>query len=108
MKMIKAVVRPEKCDEVLNTLCKAGYRAVTRFGILGRGKQRGLKVEDVYYDEIPKEMLMLVVEDSDTDKVVDIIIKTSRTSDEGSFVDGKIFILPVETAITVSSGKNEL
>ena len=51
---------------------------------------------------------MLVVEDSDTDKVVDIIIKTSRTSDDGSFGDGKIFILPVETAITVSSGKNEL
>ena len=48
MKMIKAVVRPEKCDQVLNELCGAGYRAVTRFGILGRGKQRGLKVEDVY------------------------------------------------------------
>lgn len=108
MKMIKAVVRPEKCDEVLNSLCEAGYRAVTRFGILGRGKQRGLKVEDVYYDEIPKEMLMLVVEDEDVNKVTDIIVKTSKTNDEGAFGDGKIFILPVETAITVSSGKNEL
>ena len=77
MKMIKAVVRPEKCDQVLNELCGAGYRAVTRFGILGRGKQRGLKVEDVYYDEIPKEMLMLVVEDGDVKKVTDIIIKFS-------------------------------
>ena len=101
MKMIKAVVRPEKCDQVLNELCGAGYRAV-------RGKQRGLKVEDVYYDEIPKEMLMLVVEDGDVKKATDIIIKFSRTSDEGSFGDGKIFILPVEKAITVSSGKNEL
>lgn len=72
------------------------------------GKQRGLKVEDVYYDEIPKEMLMLVVEDGDVKKVTDIIIKFSRTSDEGSFGDGKIFILPVEKAITVSSGKSEL
>ena len=108
MKMIKAVVRPEKCDQVLNELCGAGYRAVTRFGILGRGKQRGLKVEDVYYDEIPKEMLMLVVEDGDVKKVTDIIIKFSRTSNEGSFGDGKIFILPVEKAITVSSGKSEL
>lgn len=68
----------------------------------------GLKVEDVYYDEIPKEMLMLVVEDEDVEKVTEIIIKTSRTSDEGSFGDGKIFILPVEKVITVSSGKSEL
>jgi nitrogen regulatory protein PII 1 len=108
MKMIKAIVRPEKCDEVLNALCEAGYRAVTRFGILGRGKQRGLKVDAVYYDEIPKEMLMLVVEDSACDKVTDIIIKHSRTSDGGSFGDGKIFVLPVEKAVTVSSGKSEL
>ena len=43
MKMIKAIVRPEKCDEVLNELCEAGFRATTRYGILGRGKQRGLK-----------------------------------------------------------------
>ena len=106
--MIKAVVRPEKCDEVLTNLCEAGYRAVTRYGILGRGKQRGLKVDNVYYDEIPKEMLMLVVEDTDVEKVTDIIIKASRTSDEGSFGDGKIFVLPVENVITVSSGKNEL
>ena len=63
MKMIKAIVRPEKCDEVLNELCEAGFRATTRYGILGRGKQRGLKVSDVYYDEIPKELIMLVVED---------------------------------------------
>lgn len=41
-------------------------------------------------------------------KVSDIIIQYSKTSDEGSFGDGKIFILPVETAITVSSGKAEL
>lgn len=108
MKMIKAVVRPEKCSEVLQKLCDAGYRAVTRYGILGRGKQRGLKVEDVYYDEIPKEMLMLVVEDSDADKVINIIVKTSRTSEEGSFGDGKIFVLPVEKAITISSGKDVL
>ena len=108
MKMIKAVIRPEKCDEVLNKLCESGYRSVTRYSILGRGKQRGLKVEDVYYDEIPKEMLMLVVEDKDVDKVTSIIVKTSKTNEEGAFGDGKIFILPVETVITVSSGKNEL
>lgn len=108
MKMIKAIVRPEKCDAVLNELCEAGFRAVTRFGILGRGKQRGLKVEDVYYDEIPKEMLMLVVEDEAAAKVIDIITKTSKTGGEGSFGDGKIFIIPVERAVTISSGREEL
>ena len=108
MKMIKAVIRPEKCDEVLNKLCESGYRSVTRFGVIGRGKQKGLKVEDVYYDEIPKEMLMVVVEDEDVDKVTNIIVKTSRTNDEGAFGDGKIFIFPVDTVSTVSSGKNEL
>ena len=51
---------------------------------------------------------MLVVEDADVEKVTEIIVKTSKTNDEGAFGDGKIFILPVETAITVSSGKSEL
>lgn len=104
MKMIKAIVRPEKVDEVTNALCGAGFRAVTRFGILGRGKQRGLKVDEVYYDEIPKEMIMIVIDDSDVDKVTDIIVRSSRTAAEGSFGDGKIFVLPVEKTITVSSG----
>lgn len=108
MKMVKAIIRPEKCDDVLKQLCDAGYRAVTRYSILGRGKQRGLKVEDVYYDEIPKELIMLVVDDSDVKKVNDIIIQNSRTKAEGSFGDGKIFILPVDEAITISSGKNQL
>ncbi len=74
MKMIKAIVRPEKCDEVLNELCEAGFRATTRYGILGRGKQRGLKVSDVYYDEIPKELIMLVVEDENVNKVTDLLL----------------------------------
>lgn len=107
MKMIKAIVRPEKCDEVLNKLCEAGYRAVTRFNILGRGKQRGLKVDDVYYDEIPKEMLMLVVEDDDVKKVSDIISSIQKQVMK-VFRRWKNIYLPVETAITVSSGKAEL
>ena len=89
-------------------MCENGFRAVTRFGILGRGKQRGLKVNNVYYDEIPKEMLMIVVEDEDVEKVVDIIVKNAKTNDEGSFGDGKIFILDVDETITISSGKKEL
>ena len=106
MKMIKAIVRPEKCDEVLNELCEAGFRATTRYGILGRGKQRGLKVSDVYYDEIPKELIMLVVEDENVNKVTDIIIKYSRTSDGGSFGDGKIFIYNIEDVVRIRTGEH--
>ena len=106
MKMIKAIVRPEKCDEVLNELCEAGFRATTRYGILGRGKQRGLKVSDVYYDEIPKELIMLVVEDENVNKVTEIIIKYSRTSDGGSFGDGKIFVYDVEDAVRIRTGEH--
>lgn len=108
MKMIKAMIRPEKTDLVLNKLNEAGFRAATRYSVLGRGKQRGLKVEDVYYDEIPKDTILIVVEDKDADKVAGIIAENAKTSKEGAFGDGKIFIQSVEKAITISSGKEEL
>ncbi|MGN1024147.1 MAG: P-II family nitrogen regulator [Lachnospiraceae bacterium] len=108
MKMIRAIVRPEKSDEILNKLGEAGYRSVTKYSILGRGKQRGLKVEDVYYDEIPKDMLLLVVEDKDEEPVTKIILETAKTSESGSFGDGKIFVQAVEKAYTISSGNAEL
>ena len=46
--------------------------------VLGRGKQKGLKVGDTYYDEIPKELIMLVVEDGDVDKVLKVIVENAR------------------------------
>jgi nitrogen regulatory protein PII 1 len=107
MKLIKAIVRPEKASEVLKELCDAGYISATRISILGRGKQRGLKVSDVYYDEIPKEMIMMVVPDEAVDEVQKIILQTARTNKTGAFGDGKIFIIPVEKSITISSGEEE-
>ncbi|MGM0238107.1 P-II family nitrogen regulator [Enterococcus sp. AZ103] len=104
MKMIRAIVRPEKADEVLNQLAEAGFVSATRFSVLGRGKQRGLKLGDVYYDEIPKETIVIVVEDTDEKTVIDVIQKVCRSGTDGSFGDGKIFVVPVEKAITVSSG----
>lgn len=107
MKMIKAIVRPEKANEVLNALSAEGYVSATRISILGRGKQRGLKVGEVCYDEIPKEMFMMVVADDEVEKVEKIIMQVARTSKTGAFGDGKIFVLPVEKSITISSGKEE-
>jgi Nitrogen regulatory protein PII len=106
--MIKAILRPEKVGTVLSELCDAGFPAVTKYDVVGRGKQRGVKVGEVYYDEIPKEMLMLVVKDEDKDDVLRIIVKNAKTGEKGAFGDGKIFVVPVEEAYTISSGSKGL
>ena len=108
MKMIKAIVRPEKAEDVLDALMEQGFAATTKISVLGRGKQKGLKVGDTYYDEIPKEMLMLVVKDSDEECVVRIISDAAKTEKTGTYGDGKIFVSGVERAVTISSGKDEL
>ena len=53
-------------------------------------------------------MIMIVVEDSNVDKVVKIIADTARSGKEGRYGDGKIFLTEVEKAITISSGEEEL
>lgn len=108
MKMIKAIVRPEKSSEVLEALRVAGFPAATKLSILGRGKQQGLKIGTTHYDEIPKDMIMVVIDDNDTSKVTKVIVDTAKTNKTGTYGDGKIFIMPVEKCITISSGKEEL
>ncbi len=107
MLMVRAIVRPEKCDDVMAALMDAGFPAVTKIAVFGRGKQRGLKVGEVYYDELPKELLILVIPEKDREFVVNTIINTARTGEKGSFGDGKIFITPVEEVYTISSGVKE-
>ena len=97
MKMIKAIVRPEKSEDVLDALLAGGFAAATKMSVLGRGKQKGLKVGDTYYDEIPKELIMLVVEDKDVDKVLKVIVENARVDKNGTYGDGKIFVSDVET-----------
>ena len=104
MIMVRAIVRPEKADDVLAALMDAGFPAVTKFSVAGRGKQRGIKIGEVTYDEIPKTMLMSVVKNADRDFVIEIIMNAARSGKKGAFGDGKIFISPVEEVYTVSSG----
>jgi nitrogen regulatory protein PII 1 len=85
----------------------AGYPAVTKVSVVGRGKQRGIKIGEVTYDEIPKEMLITVVPLKDKDFVIKTVMSIARTGDKGSFGDGKIFVSPVEEIYTVSSGIKE-
>lgn len=108
MKMVRAIVRPEKTADVLNELNDGGFPAVTKIDVVGRGKQRGIKVGDVYYDEIPKELLMVVVEDDHKDDVIDIIKRIAKTGQKGAFGDGKIFVTDVLEAYTISNGDKKL
>lgn len=105
--MIRAIVRPEKSADVMKALLEAGYPAVTKVDVFGRGKQRGLKIGNVHYDELPKELLMIVVEDQDKDEVVRTVLDSARTGTEGAYGDGKIFVSPVEEVYTVSTGIKE-
>jgi len=108
MLMIRAIVRPEKTDEILAALMDAGFPAVTKFSVAGRGKQRGIKIGDVTYDEIPKTMLMSVVGEEDKDFVIQTIMDTARSAGKGAFGDGKIFVSEVEEVYTISSGLKEV
>lgn len=107
MLMIRAMIRPEKANEVLAGLLEAGYPAVTKVSVYGRGKQRGLTAGGVTYDELPKELLLTVIKDKDKDFVVNTIIDSARTGSEGAFGDGKIFVSPVMESYTISSGVKE-
>ena len=107
MTMIQAVIRPEKTDAVLAALMDAGFPAVTKFSVAGRGKQRGIKIGEITYDEIPKTMLMCVIRPEDEEFVINTIMNTARTGSKGAFGDGKIFVSPVEEMYTISSGVKE-
>lgn len=107
MIMIRAIVRPEKADGILAALMDAGFPAVTKYSVAGRGKQRGIKIGEVTYDEIPKTMLMSVIKEADKDFVIDTIMANARSGTKGAFGDGKIFITDVEEIYTISSGIKE-
>ncbi|MDR2572771.1 MAG: P-II family nitrogen regulator [Desulfovibrio sp.] len=104
MLMIRAIVRPEKTNALLTELLSAGFPAVTRLDVYGRGKQKGITVGEVHYDELPKQMLLMVVNDEDKEDVISVILRTAKTG-EGHLGDGRIFISPVEEAWTVSTGR---
>jgi len=107
MVMVRAIVRPEKSGEVLNALLEAGFPAVTKMEVFGRGKQRGIRAGEVSYDELSKELLLMVVKDDDKDHVIQTLMKTARSGKKGSFGDGKVFVSSVDETYTISSGVKE-
>jgi nitrogen regulatory protein PII 1 len=107
MLLIRAIVRPEKSAVVMKALFEAGFPGVTKISVFGRGKQRGLKVGNVTYDELPKELLLIAIKDADKDFVVNTVMDAARSGEKGQFGDGKIFITPVLETYTISTGTKE-
>jgi nitrogen regulatory protein PII 1 len=101
MKMIRAMLRPETADDVAEHLAEAGFNSMTKINAFGRGKQKGITVGTIHYNELPKTMLMLVVEDKDVDEVLKRIKYKAYS---GNFGDGKVFITAVDNAFTVRTG----
>ena len=105
MKMLRAVVRPEHEWEVSSALAKNGFRALTKWDVLGRGNQQGIQVGSQIYDDLAKSMMLIVVEDHQVQSAVKTIEAAAYSGFPG---DGKIFVTPVDEAYTVRTGKPEL
>ncbi len=108
MKMVIAIIRPEKLEDVKKALEEKGCVAMTVTEVKGRGEQKGIKLQfrgrEMEVDLLPKVKLEIVVRDEIVQKVVDTIMESART---GKIGDGKIFIIPVEKSIKIRTGETE-
>ena len=102
MKLIRAMIRPEREEHVIAALEASGIVSLTKMDVLGRGQQRGIQVGATIYDELPKVQLMVVVEDVQVDAALAAIEAGAKTGQHG---DGKIFISPVDAAYTIRTGQ---
>ena len=107
MRLIKAIIRPEKSGDVIEALFAAGFPAVTKMDVTGCGEQRGIRVGSVLYNELPKDLLYIACEDRDQDTIVRVIMDTARTG-AGEHGDGRIFVSEIDEAYTISTGEKGL
>lgn len=106
MKMISAVIKHFRLDDVRDSLVKAGVEGMTIIEVKGFGKQkghvevyRGAKYE---VNLLPKVKLEVAVTDDKVEEILDVIINSARTGEIG---DGKIFVYPLEDAIRIRTGE---
>ncbi len=110
MRMIEAVIKPQRLEAVKSALAKLGNLGVTAVECKGFGRQmghteryRGAKMDVAF---VPKILLSIAVKDDDTDAVVNAIVEGARTGEVG---DGKIFVYPIERVVRIRTGEiNEL
>lgn len=102
MKRIEAIIRPGKVDDVCRALAKVGHSGVTLTETSGHGRQRGMNkiVRGRLYNVefITKTKLMIVVKDSEVEKIVELIRASAYTGQVG---DGKIFISTIDDAVRI-------
>ena len=108
MKMVKAIIKPERFEFVKKALEDKGFISMTTTEVKGRGEQKGITLEYrgglMTVDFLPKLQIEIVVKDKDLDSLLSILIESART---GKIGDGKIFVLPVEKSIRIRTGETE-
>ena len=108
MKIVMAIIKPFKLDDVREALSEAGVNGITATEVKGFGRQKGhtelYRGAEYVVDFLPKVKLEVVVEDSLCDRVVEAIAAAAQT---GRIGDGKIFVIPVETAIRIRTGERD-
>ena len=106
MKLIEAIIKPFKLDEVRDTLHQVGVRGLTVSEVKGYGRQKGhtelYRGAEYVVDLLPKIQIEIAVEDADVDRVVEAIVSSAASDKIG---DGKIFVHPVDDVIRIRTGE---
>ncbi len=106
MKMVIAIIRPEKFEAVEDALAEKGYLGMTVTEVKGRGEQKGIKLQyrgtSIEVDLLPKMKLEIIVDDGHVDEVIKTICENART---GKYGDGRIFVVPVEKSVRIRTGE---
>lgn len=108
MKMITAIIRENKLEQVREALITAEITRITVSRVSGHGQQHSEEIyrgSRVIPDLIPKVRLEIAVNDSFVDITVDTIIQSARTNSKGEVGDGKIFITSLEECIRIRTGE---
>ncbi|WP_031524421.1 P-II family nitrogen regulator [Streptomyces sp. NRRL F-5123] len=106
MKLVTAVIKPYKLDDVKTALQEMGVQGMTVTEASGYGRQRGhtevYRGAEYRVDLVPKARVEVLVEDADADAVIAAVVAAART---GKIGDGKVWSVPVDTAVRVRTGE---
>ncbi|MDO9484766.1 MAG: P-II family nitrogen regulator [Actinomycetota bacterium] len=106
MKLITAIIKPFRLEEVKQDLNKVGVNGMTVSEASGHGRQRGhvevYRGAEYQVDLIPKVRIEVIVDDAEADRVVDVIVKAARTDNIG---DGKVWVSHLDTVVRVRTGE---
>jgi nitrogen regulatory protein P-II 2 len=108
MKMLMAIIKPFKLDEVREALMDAGLTGLTVTEVKGYGRQKGhteiYRGAEYAVSFLPKVKIEIVVPDDQTSRAIEAITQTART---GHIGDGKIFVIPVEHTVRIRTGETD-